>query len=121
MIGRGVVVRSFVQDLLRSLGRVDFSGGLFESLLVPAQVGHADLEQLVQRQVDHFFVQKFLAKAVGAQAKVAAGPRQQVILQEGLIALQRVHDQIVRLLEFGQQRRVLHFLERGRVRPFGRN
>ena len=80
MIGRGMVVRGFVQDLLRRLARVYFSGGLFESFLVPAQVGHADCEQLVQRQVDHLFIQQLLAKEIGAQAKIAVRTGQQVVL-----------------------------------------
>ena len=46
---------------------------LFELLLVVPQIRIADLEQTVQGNIHHLFVQQLLAKILGSQAKIAMG------------------------------------------------
>ena len=57
---------------------LEFFGDLGELLLILVQVGKADLEQLVERDVDHLVVLKFLREGVGADAEVAVGAGKQI-------------------------------------------
>ncbi len=91
----------------------DFSGGSLEGFLIPAQIGHADFEQFVQRQIDHFFVQQLLAIEVRAQPKVAMRAGQNIIFEEVLILRQKFDRNIVGLVEFGQQFCVRNLFEGG--------
>ena len=88
MIGRGMIARRVVENLLRRLGRVDFRGGLLESLLVRRKSAIPICEQLVQRDVDHLFVQQLFLKQIGADPKIAVRARQEVVFQKALIAFQ---------------------------------
>ncbi len=58
--GRGMVLRRFIQNLLRSALGIDLGGHLLELGLILAQVLRADFEQLIERRVDHLLVSSFL-------------------------------------------------------------
>ena len=71
-----MVLLGVVQNLLRRLVWIDLFCGIAELLLVLAQIGVADLQQLIERNIHHFVVEKLLAVVVGAQAEIAFGSGQ---------------------------------------------
>ncbi len=62
LVGRGVDGGEFGEDFLRGFGGVDVLGDAGELGLVLVQVGVGDLEQAVERDVDHFVVEKLFGK-----------------------------------------------------------
>ncbi len=107
-----MVFLQLFQDLLRGLVRVDLGCGVLEGLLVEPQVGHADLQQPVERNVNGFVIQKFLAEVVRANAEVAMRLWLQLFLNPLLVALELVHDFLVDDLKLFEQRRVFYVFER---------
>ena len=76
-------------------------------LLIFAQVGPADFEQLVEGDVDHFVVLQLLREGFRADAEVAVGAGQQVGLEPVEIAVERGDHGRVGLREFGFERGIL--------------
>ncbi len=60
VVGRGVVVAQLFKHLARVFVGFEFLCDTVEVLLVPAHVGVADLQQLVERKIDHLVVLQLL-------------------------------------------------------------
>ena len=78
LVRGGMVSTEIGEHGARVLAGFELSGHFPELLLIFAQVGPADFEQLVERHVDHLVVLEFFAERFGADAEVAIGARQQV-------------------------------------------
>ncbi len=76
----------------RIFSRLEFRGALFEVVLIFAQVGPADFEKLVEREVDHFIVLELFPESVGANAVVAVRAWEQVSLEPTEIIVERGDD-----------------------------
>ena len=71
LIGLGVVLFKRSQHLLRRLRRIDQCRHPLQLRLVLVQVVVADLQQALERDVDHFVVVQFLAIQIRAETIVA--------------------------------------------------
>ncbi len=70
--GRMVAVQ-ISQHRCRTAMGIYLGRNLFELLLVVPQIRIGDLEQTVQWNIHHLFVQQLLAKILGSQAEIAMG------------------------------------------------
>lgn len=102
------------EHLLRRLVRFEFLGDLGELRLIRAQVGHVDLDELVERNVDHLVVLQLLRVGVGAELEVAVRLRQQVFLQPRRVFAQRLDHGGVGIGELLLRRGVVDVGEGGR-------
>ena len=108
--------RQLGQLLLRRLGRIDLLRHPRKLRLVLVQVVIANLQQAIQRNIDHLVIRKRLRERVRAIAEVAIRARQQVCLHPRAIALQRINDRRIALREVrlglriggGRRRRSAH-------------
>ncbi len=66
LTGRGMILAQFFEHGARIFVGLEFGGDLLEVLLVLAQIGPADLEQLVERQIDHLVVLRASSRKVSA-------------------------------------------------------
>ena len=107
-----MVCSEVLQHLRRRPVRGELPRHALELALVAAQVGHADLQELVERQIHRLVEEQLLAVCVRADAVVAARPGQQIVLQELLVGAQGGEDLRVRALELAPGVRVLRLLER---------
>ena len=114
LVRSGMVFFQFFQDLLRRLVGVEFCRRIFECLLVQPQVGHTDLKQAIQRDINVLVIEKLFAEIVGADTEVAVCLRLQVFLYPLPVAFQFVHYFLVRGTEISQQRLVFYIFKGGR-------
>ena len=115
--GRRVVRAQIAQHVLSRSSGTELAGRALELALVAAQIDHAHLEQVVEGQIHRLFEEQLLAEILGADAEIAIGPRQEVLLEELLVSAQRGDDLGIRLGERAQDVRVLRLLKgRGDVR-----
>ena len=106
-----MIFAHLLQNLLRGLAGVEHGRGLFVALLVAAEVGHADLEQLVERDIDHLVIKQLFAVVYSAQAEVAIRARQQIILHPLFIIFERVNHGVITCLELLEQFLIVHVFE----------
>ena len=69
--GRGVILCCLFQNLPRRLARIDLFRHVPEGLLILPQIGHADLQQAIERDVEVLIVEQLFAIIVGADAEIA--------------------------------------------------
>ncbi len=79
--GRGVIFLGVIENLLWRFLRIDFLCGIVEALLIGAQVRIADFEELIERDIDHFVIEKLLAVVLRAEFVIAVGAREKIGLQ----------------------------------------
>ena len=84
--GAGCIRAQFLKHGAGIFVRLQFLGHLVEVRLILAQIGPADFEQLVERQVDHLVVLKLLREGIGANAEVAVRAGKQIGLEPVEIA-----------------------------------
>ena len=82
LVGGRMVLSQIGQHLRRSAMGIDLGGHFLKLLLVAPQIGIADLEQAIERNIHHLVVQQLLAEILGAQAEIAVGSRQQIVAAE---------------------------------------
>ncbi len=68
---RGVILCRLFQNLPRRLARIDLFRHVPEGLLILPQIGHADLQQAIERDVEVLIVEQLFAIIVGADAEIA--------------------------------------------------
>ena len=88
LVGCGVDGGEFGEDLVGGLGGIELVGDAFELGLVFVEVGVGDLEQMVERDVDHLVVEELFAEGVGAEAVVAVGAGEEIGLHPGAVGLE---------------------------------
>jgi hypothetical protein len=63
--------------------------------VIAPEVGLADGQQPIERDVDHLLVEQFLGERIGTQGVFPVRPRQEVLLHPGDSLGERLHDSIV--------------------------
>ena len=76
-------------------------------VLIFAQIGPADLEQLAEREIDHLVVLELFLECIGADAEVAVGAREDVGFEPVQVIVQSGDNGCIRASKFGFQRRVV--------------
>ncbi len=82
LVRGGMILFQLGQNLLRRFVRIDLRGRGFEALLIRVQIVVADLQQAVERNVDHLFIRQLLRVILRAQPEIAVRLRKHVVLQK---------------------------------------
>src|SRR5690349_17959004 len=80
LVGSRMIFVRLTQDLRGTPVRVDLLRDFTKAFLVLTQIRETDLEQPVEREIDHFVVKQLLPVVLCADAKVALRNGQQIVL-----------------------------------------
>ena len=96
----------FFKHSLRIFVQLQLFRDLIEVRLILVQIGPANFQQLIQRQIHHLVVFKLFRESLSANAEVAVRLRKQIRLQPVEVIRKRGDHSRIRLRKFSFERRV---------------
>ncbi len=101
LVGRRMHRCKLRELLLRRLGGIDLFGDAGELGLVLVEIIKTDLQQMVERDIDHFAIGEVLRVGVGTETEVAVGACEKIGLHPCAVALESFDDSSVGPGELG--------------------